>query len=221
MNDFGDKLQDNSNHIRIATLNVRSFPQERKDSSKYDLFKKDMIESGANIIGLTEMNHNWRNVEESEQPHQQMRNWWKNKKISKSWMKSRDRDTWQQGGTATIITNEMTSHIHDSGEDSMRLGRCSWITLRDTAMEIFTTIITIYFPCTNIGTHTVYTQQLEAIRERWPEYTGTATDKYIDDLDKFIKSQISKGHQLIIMGDFNKDLNTNNKITTMMGKHGI
>ena len=80
MNEFGDKLQEKPNNIRIATLNVRSFPLERKDSSKYDLFKKDMIESGANIIGLTEMNHNWKNVEEGEQPHQQMRNWWKNKK---------------------------------------------------------------------------------------------------------------------------------------------
>ena len=112
------------------------------------------------------MNHNWKNVEEGEQPHQQMRNWWKNKKTSKSWMTSKNRETWQQGGTATIITDEMTSHIHDSGEDNMRLGRWSWITLRDTTIVIFTTIITIYYPCTNIGLHTVYTQQLEAIRER-------------------------------------------------------
>ena len=131
-------------------------------------------------------------------------------------MKTDERKTWQQGGTATIATNTLTSHIYKKGEDTRNMGRWSWITLRDPTQVIHTTIITLYYPCTNIGTYTVYSQQLEKIRATMPKYTGTATDLYNEDLEAFIKEQTESNNQVIIMGDFNQDMNKNNRITTML-----
>ena len=94
-------------------------------------------------------------------------------------------------------------------------------TLRDPTQVIHTTIITLYYPCTNIGTYTVYSQQLEKIRATMPKYTGTATDLYNEDLEAFIKEQTESNNQVILMGDFNQDMNKNNQITMMLKKYNI
>ena len=78
------------------------------------------------------------------------------------------------------------------------------------------------YPCANIGTHTVFTQQTEKIRETMPKYTGSVFELYIEDLEKLIKTQLTKHHQIVVMGDFNSDLNSrNNKMTEMMGRNNI
>ena len=121
---FGDNMKNKKDGtIRIATLNVRSFPVQHKDASKYDLLKHEMIKNNYDYIGLTESNHNWRNIKEQEQVHTQTREWWRNTKIQKSWLKTMDKETWQQGGTISIATNNITSHIEGSGEDERKLGR--------------------------------------------------------------------------------------------------
>ena len=219
---FGDTMgKKEEKTIRIATLNIRSFPLEKKDSSKYDMLKEEIIRSESDIIGFTELNHNWQQIHENEQLHKQTRNWWRNKTIQKSWLKTDNRRAWQQGGTATIATNRMTSHVQKRGEDPRQLGRWSWITLCDTTKGIYTTIITLYFPCTNIGTYTVYSQQLEKIRETMPKYTGNATELYHEDLENFVKEKTENNHQIVIMGDFNQDMNKTTRLTRMLRKYNI
>ena len=94
-------------------------------------------------------------MKEQEQLHTQTRGWWRNKKIQKSWLKTKGRETWQQGGTILIAINNITSHTEGSREDERQLGQWAWITIGDPTRTTHTMIITLYYPCTNIGTHTV------------------------------------------------------------------
>ena len=66
---------------------------------------------------MTEINCNWTQMDSDEQLHQQMRGWWKNKTLQRSWLKTSERIKYQTGGTATVLTGDMPSYRQESGED--------------------------------------------------------------------------------------------------------
>ena len=116
------------------------------------------------VIGITETNYNWYQMESNKQPHVQTRTWWKNKTIQKGWLKPKKYNiTLQVGGTMTIVTNRTTSNILNKGEDHKDLGRLTWTTIVDPLQSVKTTIITAYVPCNSRGEFTTYSQQLEKL----------------------------------------------------------
>ena len=219
---FGDKIRKKTdNVIRIAALNTRTLPIENRDPQKYDLLKLELINNQYDIIGLSEINHNWTMMETRDQMHHQMR-WWKNKTIQRSWMQTKELKQRQTGGTATIIANDYTSNCETRGSDNRNMGRWSWVTIKDTAGEIKTTIITIYQPVRNVGIDTVLTQQASKIRKDRPHLTESVHELYVTDLEELIQTKIEDNHQIIVMGDFNIDTSKQKeKIVTMMEKHNI
>ena len=204
--------------IRIATVNVHTFPIMGRDPCTHDVLKHEIIKGEYDYIGLSETNYNWTKMESKEQIHHQTRGWWKNKTIQRSWLRTDKNTKHQIGGTASIATNDMTSYKEASGEDKRELGRWSWITIKDPTGEIKTTIVTLYSPCHNRGTITAYTQQLQAIRETEPMNGKGVYEHYIHDLQELLKEKKEKNHQLIIMGDFNEDTRENGKIVRLLKK---
>ena len=110
-------------HIRIMTQNIIFFPIEERNEARYDILKRNVHEGDFDVIGLSETNYNWNNLPDNEQIHQQTRGWWKNQSIQKSWLQNDDRNARQIGGTAMIVTNDLTSSITDRGADDKKLGR--------------------------------------------------------------------------------------------------
>ena len=85
----------------------------------------------------------------------------------------------QAGGTATIIINEYTSNCANRGSNIQKMGRWSWVTIKDTRGEIKTTIITIYQPVRNVDIETVLTQQASKIRKDSPHIMDIIHELYV------------------------------------------
>ena len=208
-------------HIRIMTQNIRFFPIEGRNEARYDLFKRDMQDGQYDIIGLSETNYNWNNLSDDEQIHQQTRGWWRNQAAQKSWLKSEDKNERQIGGTATIVTNNLTSYITNRGEDDRKLGRWSWMTISDPTKTIHTTILTLYHPCRTFSSGSVNGQQLQKIREKYPHMDEDTFSLYTKDLQKLIKSQLSDTHHMIVMGDLNQNTTGRSKLVRMLKMVGL
>ena len=220
---FGDKLQHKSqNQIRITTLNLNTFPIDYRDESKQDALKYELTNINPDILGMTELNYNWNNLESKDQLHQQTRGWWKNKSIQRAWMKTASLSKSQVGGTATLLLEDMTSYRKSGGSDNSKMGRWSWITITDPQGDITTTIITLYRPNHNLGEFTVYTQQKERLRITQPKHTEIDVyAHYINDLDALLTSLEESQHQIIVMGDFNEDTSKRQKLGRLMEKHHL
>ena len=210
------------NQLRIMTKNIRTFPLEERDVTKYDMTKRELIEGEYDFIGLTETNINWRKINEGEQPHDQMRTWWRAKTIQKAWLKTTEPDSWQQGGVMGIATHYLASHVKDKGEDEKQMGRWAWITFINDDHTVQTTIITIYFPNRSYGPNTTFSQQHDTIRANQPIQTPDAIDVYYQDLATLLDEKTQDDNQVIIMGDFNADMNNeNNRMIKLLKSKGL
>ena len=206
----------NDEHIRIMTKNIRYFPLARTNEAKYDMLKQNVQEKQYDFLGLTETNYNWHTLPDSDQLHQQTRGWWKNQAIKKSWLITDCRKQRQIGGTASIAVNSITSHIGSRGSDERQLGRWSWVTITDPAKIIYTTIITIYHPCRSNESGSVNGQQLHQIRKRYPQISKEVFSLFVQDLRKLIKSKITEGHHVMVMGDFNTNTQSRTSALILM-----
>ena len=219
---FGHEMSSKDEEvIRIATLNLRTFPLNQRDRCKSDALRHELMQSDADVLGLTETNYNWTQMESKEQLHHQTRGWWKNKHIQKAWMRTEQLNKNQTGGTATIVTGDTTSYKTQGGEDLKKMGRWSWVTLSDPKEDIHTTIITLYQPCHNRGTMSTYTQQLETIRQEQPTSQLGVFQHYIRDLDRLLTEKKEQHHQLIVMGDFNEDTRDKKRLVQLLEKHQL
>ena len=71
--------------------------------------------------------------------------------------------------------------------------------------DIKTTIITAYRPCkNNKGTNTVYNQQLQFLAAQ--KIDAYPRQLWLDDLKNFIHTKQEEGHQIVLMGDFNENV---------------
>ena len=200
---------------------MNTFPLENREEAKYDRLQHEMT-NHYDILGITETNYNWYQMESHEQPHNQTRTWWKNKTIQKGWLKTKEYDVkFQVGGTMTIATNKNTSYILDKGEEAKDLGRWTWITVANPQHTIKTTIITAYVPCNSRGEFTTYSQQIKKLRNDYPKKTKGVYETYIKDLDDFITTKQNQRNQIILMGDFNEDTRDNGRIKKLIAKHNM
>eukprot|EP00957_Ditylum_brightwellii_P186575 14205268-Ditylum_brightwellii.AAC.1 len=75
-----------------------------------------------------------------------LRKVWHHNKITTSNCPKRTKSKYQPGGTATLITNQVTQKVHDSGAD--QFGQWSFITLTGRNKRKVT-IVTVYRVCKN------------------------------------------------------------------------
>ncbi len=64
--------------------------------------------------------------------------------------KLKNQDCHQRGGTSTIIRDQISGYLVDSGVDATGLGRHSWYKLEGEPVH-YTYVITAYAPCGNAG----------------------------------------------------------------------
>jgi hypothetical protein len=104
-----------------------------------------------------------------------------------------------------IVTNTRSSaHTCAAQQDSHQLGRWNSITLKGK-YDRYTTIISIYRPSVYQATYLRQTAYSAKRRKVVPHMSPN--DLWYHDLSDLVTEKISQGHEVIVAGDFNDDLN--------------
>jgi exonuclease III len=198
---------------RIIIGNINSFPGVEGGTNKYKLerFKKLVIGNEGDIVLLSEHNKNLSVTKHHNQPAEIMKRWWPSTITRASYLASTSKAGFEPGGTMIITHSKATAHTCQAGEDKQQLGRWNYITLRGKK-EQYTTIISIYRPSKYQETYlrqTAYT----AKRRKTLQLDDTPDSIWYSDLKALIQEKIELGHQVIVGGDFNDNLNNNNSKT--------
>ena len=128
-----------------------------------------------------------------------------------------------------MITGELTFRISSQGGDHRRLGRWSSVTLTGKN-EVNTTILTCYCPSRSSSLGSTFVQQLLFMANNKDSIPDVDCPRQLFGIDLKIEIEkfVSKGHKIIVMGDFNshyEDLSTwmldVGLIDLISHKHGI
>ena len=129
---------------------------------------------------------------------------------------------YQPGGTCTGALGQWASRIASREEDPDRLGR--WSCLRIQIKGTVISIITAYRVCktkVNLETNTAYAQQ-------WKELTAKSSkkvnprEKTLTDLKKYVKKEIEKKREVVLMMDANESLeNRSDEMSALIQECGL
>lgn len=142
----------NEEDWRILIGNIGTFPHENdgKGKLKMDLLKHLYTSSDSDIIMLSEHNLNTSNI--TDRPQDIMAQWVENSQGRFTEMKRKEdstewneRSRYEDGGTGIVTNRKATAHIIASGEDSRKMGRWNWVTVKGKLNQK-TTFISIYKP---------------------------------------------------------------------------
>ena len=192
-------------------LNINNFPSERDglDKAKHDLLKKTIADSEVDILGLTELGRNEFNIPYSVRPSNVIQTWVKNGLALSAWNRRNNLSMYEPG---VFTKDRSTAHTIKRGIDERNLGRWTWVTVKGK-QQLKTSVITIY-RATN--KQVAAQNQLGAIRKfncmQQPE------ELWEEDLKSLIEGMRYIG-EVIVMGDFNDDLNKCNcKVNTFFNQ---
>ena len=188
---------------------------------KWDKFKYLNDETNPDIIGISEHNRVISKMTRDNKPNEVIGKWQVRTVCRFAWMKE-DKSTtsYELGGTGLITSGKGSTHTIGSGEDSHGMGRWNWITIQGKQNRIIS-IISIYRPGKN---QSILDRQQAYISNKRP---GLAMNKepqevWDNDLIVLVDKLLGKGHELIVAGDWNDDLNSNkSKVKDMMTTKGL
>ena len=188
-------------YVRLSYVNIGGIKGHL--SSKDSLLYKFLSDNQVDIVGMSELNVNWRLLSSSDQLREQMRGWWNRLHISLGYHKSyRCTSIEQYGGECNLIMGDQASRATGKGADS-KLGRWTWTTLRGRHGSIVR-VVTAYRPVKNArGPSSVWNQQLSWIHEQ-----GLDTDPhrlFESDLLASLRTWIDGGDQIWLGIDVNGD----------------
>jgi hypothetical protein len=117
-------------------------------------------------------------------------------------------NTYQPGGTATIVTNKWTGRTTQPIQDSSGMAGWSGYKLQ-TNFYTYLIIITVFRPNIAEGLSTCYQQHI-SIMKRQGKTNPDPRQQLLDDLTNLIVDFNSKNHKTIVMIDANEGLYTPN-----------
>lgn len=194
-----------NDNLRISFVNANGVPQlpsHEKNDAIFQFFHRHSID----ILGMTEVNRNWRHLPESHNWHNRTRTWWESSKSSISYNTNDSSSTaFQPGGTITQAINKAAHRVIETGRDKSNLGRWSWIKLQGKN-NIKLRVITAYRPCkpSSAGPNTAYSQQ-----ERFFDITDRAIcprQAVLSDLGAEITQSKNEGDQIVLLMDCNENV---------------
>lgn len=209
-------------HWRIMIGNINSFPlrSNKQNQYKMEMLRTLTVGNCSDIILISEHNRNIKRLQHEDKPAEIVRRWWPRTVTRYSYLESNNRSTFEPGGTMIITNEQATAHTCKSGEDKQMLGRWNYITIRGKH-EHYTTIISVYRPATTQETYMRQTALSAKRRSNLPSYI-TPDELWYSDLQDLIIEKKNDGHEIIVAGDFNDDLNKDTGATvTFMRNLGL
>ena len=132
---WGHRLKKKNRHtVRILLHNTCGLGTDASSkiaSIKLAKLKKLVIEHEVDIIGLTEINIDWRRT--TTTCKDRFHGWFQHNKIctAHNTKTSKELSTpFQPGGVASIITNAVACRVKETGQDPRHLGRWTWTKLQ-------------------------------------------------------------------------------------------
>ena len=200
---WGNKLtKKKSKTIRVCTVNINSLGLT-KTSPKDIEIRKFMENFDVDIMCLTEVNAHWSLIEPEDKIWDRTALWFENVRLGVGYNTNDKNASKDQRGGTVIIAKDKIAITCSSGSDVSRLGRWSWIHIKG-AQGLNTRVITAYSPSgSGRGPSTVYSQHLSHLRD-------DPTKRFWDDLGIQLSQWIQEGDQIILSGDWNEDITSNN-----------
>lgn len=204
------KVQDkHEDAIRFFSTNINSMNMWSNNNYKADRLKHVVHHYQVDSVGLQEVCVNWSKYKSSHtlasllrHGHQPLRSVASYNKLEG---KNKAMGRTQRGGTATIIGDQLSSYVKDSGVDHTGLGRWSWYLLEGSA-DHRTRVITAYAPC---GGSTSKESTVFSQHHRYIQKKGLKTNPkkmFGDDLLAALRRWKGQGDRLVLMMDANENV---------------
>ena len=207
--------------IIFGNINTLGDNSNNYNAVKWDKFKYMIDETQPDVVGLSEHNRVITRMTRDNRPQEVMGSWQARTVSRFSWLKQENNtSSYELGGTGLITCGKGSTHTIASGEDEHDMGRWNWITIQGKQNRI-TTIISIYRPGKN---QSILGRQQAHTSDKRPSVAMQIGPQELWDKDlmTLVDSFKSKGHEVIVGGDWNDDLNdTNSKVNVMMTKRGL
>ena len=182
--------------------------------------KKLILNHDIDLTALTEVNKDWRKVPYDNSIWGATSSWREHRRVQVSYNTSTiSRSKYQVGGTAMLMLGDITFRLSKQAQDPRHLGRWSMVTLTGKN-DINTTIITCYCPNRSKELGSAYVQQLLYMANNKAALPDIDCPRQLFgiDLKCQIEQHVEKGHNVIVMGDFNSHYD---KLTSWMLDVGL
>ena len=167
--------------------------------------KKLILNTDVDLLALSEVNKDWRKLDYDNSIWGATSSWKEHRRIQVSYNTSTPaKKEYQPGGTAMVMFGELTFRISFQSYDPRGLGRWSILTLTGK-QNVNTTIITCYCPTRSKSLGSTFVQQLIYMANNKDELPNVDCPRQLFgiDLKNELEAFVNKGHNLIVMGDFN------------------
>jgi hypothetical protein len=178
----------------------------KNNFQKLDLISQHMSASQIDIACLTETNVNWKKPHSHQLSNGIIRRHFKHHQLITACSTATAAHSYLPGGTATIITDEWTGCISNSGADPNGLGQWSYVRLKGKNNTRLLVIMTYQVCKSSIlatGDSTAFSQQWHLLRASGDE-TPNPRAQFSNDLANFIANY--PNDPIILAGDFNSRL---------------
>ena len=213
---YGDKLtKKQPETIRLLFLNINSIPATN-NSPKNDMLYQSIVASEADVIGMSETNRNWYQIDTDHRWHERTKGWFENSHtILAHNTTDIESSSYQPGGNLLLSIGKASHRVIKSEKDPTGLGR--WVSTRYRGRQniVFRTIVA-YRPCKSAGPNSSYMQQ-----QRYFDIIGRnicPRKAIMDDLAELVQQCHQRGEQVVLMMDCNNNVREDqfrNWITSM------
>jgi hypothetical protein len=216
---FGNILDNNkpNNHVRFYFKNINGI----RNYNSWEIWEhacQTLKSYSIDIFGVSETNIKWdTKLRNDARTKSQKKDSYTNVLIDTSSSTDPTINSYQPGGTATIITNKWTGRAALPIHDTSGMGKWSGYKLQ-TNTNSFLNILTVYRPNISKGLHTCYQQQI-TIMKRQGQHNPDPRQQLQNDLTDLIIEFNNNEEKTIVMIDANEGLHNNNsKIATFLAK---
>ncbi len=209
---WGDSINDTTknNHIRIGFQNINGFGYRKDDKHKAEEIFQLMKDHDFDVFAMAETNANWKRISKNNTIWSRTRGWFENQRLSAQHNIHDDKGyKYQPGGTALLTQGDLALRHIASGGDERKLGRWAWQHFRGKN-DLRLRIISVYVPHKNhtAGKINAYSQQQDALLKMG--LTEDPITLFWNDLWTFVDKCTDNGEQIILAGDWNEDVRTDN-----------
>ena len=207
---IGDQMEENSPHniVRIYTQNLNGWTWN-KDGGRWPYVCETMEAIQADIACFSELNTDTNRYDVRTQMEHICRHQFDQNHLVLASAKNKTATHYKPGGTAIVAINAITSRIQSHTRD--RMGRWALISFTMSTTKKLR-VISAYQVCSNArsGSNTAAAHQhaqitAEQIQDQCIQ-RKTPREVFIQDLQNFIKQVQTEGEEVILVGDFNKDI---------------
>jgi exonuclease III len=201
----GDKSKTKDKEcFRLVSQNINGIGQEANNTKEMGI-KKFAQDLKVDILALQQLNVCWSKVSQKNKIWERFRHWEEHHNLSFAYNSiDKNSSSHQPGGVALLTRGKIAHTWVESGYDNEKLGRWTWSRFQGSCGRHLR-VVSIYRPCKSTQrVNSVYMKQYGYSLEK---RNGICPrEMFLLDLEQEIVNWNELGDSIIIMGDFNQDV---------------